>query len=78
MKDAIHFVKLKIDECIDCDIDGLKLIHGYHHGTRLRDYFRSDLFREEMKNEGKIIGISSIRDLGYTLIKVNKQKYKKK
>jgi len=72
LKDAIYYVKLKIEECIECGIDGLKLIHGYHHGTRLRDYFRSEIFREEMKNKGLTIGLSSIRDLGYTLIKVNK------
>ena len=77
LKEAILYVISKLEDCINRGVDGLKLIHGYHHGTVLRDYFRSEKFKKDMKRVGLIIGISNIRDLGYTLINVNIQTLQK-
>ena len=72
LKDSIVYIESKLEECINRGVNGLKLIHGYHKGTRLRDYFRSDKFKTDMKDAGFIINIANIRDLGYTLVGVSK------
>ena len=77
LKEAIIYVESKLEECIDRGVGGLRLIHGYHHGTILREYFRSEKFKIDMTHVGLIIGIYNIKDLGYTLIRVNMEKLKK-
>jgi len=74
LKDAIIHVESKLKEYIALGVGGLKLIHGYHHGTTLRDYFRSEKFKIDMKRVGFIINVSNIRDLSYTLIRINMEK----
>ncbi len=71
LKEAIIYVESKLEGSIDRSVGGLKLIHGYPHGTILREYFRSEKFKLEMKRGGLITGLSNIRDLGYTLVRVN-------
>ncbi|TKJ22449.1 MAG: hypothetical protein CEE43_06040 [Promethearchaeota archaeon Loki_b32] len=77
LKEAIFYVEEKLEECIDRGIGGLKLIHGYHHGTILQEYFRSEKFKIDMKRVGLFISISNIRDLGYTLVKINMEELQK-
>lgn len=77
LQDAIFFIEEKLEECIDRGIEGVEIIHGYHHGTRLREYIRSEKFTEDMSRVGLNVSLSSIRDLGYTRIKVNMQKLPK-
>ena len=69
---SIVYVESKLEECINRGVNGLKLIHSYYKGTTLRDYFRSDKFKTNMKDAGFIISFVNIRDLGYTLVGVSK------
>ncbi len=77
LKEAMVYVESKLEKCVYRGVSGLKLIHGYHHGTILREYFRSDKFKVDMKQTGLIISISNIKDLGYTQIRVNIEKLQK-
>ena len=49
VKDALIIVTEKLKECQTNNNKGIKIIHGYHRGHALRDYFRSHLFIREMK-----------------------------
>jgi len=46
---------------IDCGVDGLLIVHGYHSGTKIRDYFRHKF---EDKRVIKIVAA----DAGETLL----------
>jgi len=77
LKDAIIDVEEKLEECKDRGVEGLKIIHGYHHGTTLREYFQSNKFKEDMKCAGLIISLVHIKNLGDTQIGVEMQKLQK-
>ena len=57
VKDALIKVKEKLKECQTNNNKGIKIIHGYHRGQALRDYFRSQLFIKEMKKVGLYVRI---------------------
>jgi len=57
VKDALIKVKVKLKECQTNNKKGIKIIHGYHRGHALRDYFRSQLFIKEMKKVGLYVRI---------------------
>ncbi|MBD3216049.1 MAG: hypothetical protein GF311_25780 [Candidatus Lokiarchaeota archaeon] len=57
LKDAIEEVIVHLGQCKEYETKGLILIHGYHHGQTLKNYFRSNSFIREMKNAGFKISI---------------------
>ncbi len=68
LEEAIHYVKDKLYECHKNNVLGLKLIHGYHHGQVLQNYFRSIKFINDMKHAGYIVKVLSVKEAGMTQI----------
>jgi len=66
VKEAILKVKETLIECDELGDTEITLIHGYHYGHALRDYFRSTEFIREMKNFGFAIDLVQITDPGTT------------
>ena len=67
LKDAIDEILYKCDECKELGDSTLEIIHGHKHGTRIRDYIRSDGFTKELTNSGFIIAVGDISDPGATI-----------
>ncbi len=59
------------------DNDEIKIFLTRYFGGFLRENFRSDKFKVDMKQTGLIISISNIKDLGYTQIRVSIEKLQK-
>lgn len=71
LEEAIEEIFWKVEEGIIMEDNELGIIHGYHHGQVLKNFFRSQKFREEMHNRGyEINRIGNKQDPGYTAFKV--------
>lgn len=66
VKEAIFKVKEKLIEYNKLGCKEMILIHGYHYGHALRDYFRSSEFVRAMKNFGFALNNFQLTDLGTT------------
>ena len=56
LNEAIDEILYKFDECKECGEDTLQIIHGYKHGTKIKDYIRSSGFESEMAKNGRRYG----------------------
>ena len=70
LEEAIEEILYKFDECKECRDDSLQLIHGYMHGTAIRDYIRSDKFLSEVGKMGSEIIKRSFSQEGVTIFKL--------
>ena len=52
LSDAIIEVFHALEECAVNEDINLEIVHGYYHGTVLRNYFRSQRFLQEATREG--------------------------
>ena len=52
LSEAIIEVFHALEECAVNEDKLLEVVHGYYHGTVLRDYFRSKRFLQEAAREG--------------------------
>jgi len=66
LKDAIDEIMFKFDECKGIGDNTLEVIHGHKHGTRIRDYIRSDGFLNDASQNGHIIINNDFSDNGAT------------
>ncbi|MBA7641328.1 hypothetical protein ES703_49005 [subsurface metagenome] len=53
LKDALDDIMVRFDECRDLRDNTLEIIHGYKHGTRIKDYIRSDGFLIDLYEDSK-------------------------
>jgi len=70
LRDSIWEIKEKLNERRTYSTVGLKIIHGFHHGQVLKEYFRSNKFVEEMKNSGFKIKLLDVTNDGFTIVSV--------
>jgi len=70
LKDAIDEIMIKFDECEEIGDIILVIIHGHKHGTRIRDYIRSDGFLNEVNRKGHKITNKSFSDKGVTIFQI--------
>ena len=68
VKEANIYVTGELIRCREKGFKGIKIVHGYRHGHSLRDYFRSQIFIDEMKKTGFNIKIVRISKPGETCI----------
>jgi len=52
LSDAIIEVYHALEECAVNEDKLLEIVHGYYHGTVLRNYFRSKRFLQQTAREG--------------------------
>jgi len=52
LSEAIIEVFHALEECAVNEDKSLEIVHGYYHGTVLRNYFRSKRFLKETAREG--------------------------
>ena len=52
LSEAIIEVFHALEECTVNDDKSLEIVHGYYHGTVLRNYFRSKRFLQEAAKDG--------------------------
>ncbi|MFX1569002.1 MAG: Smr/MutS family protein [Promethearchaeota archaeon] len=67
LKDAIDEILIKFDECKEIGDNVLEIIHGHKHGTRIRDYIRSDGFVSDASQNGHTIIGKNFSDDGITI-----------
>lgn len=67
LKDAIDEILIKLDECEELGDKTLEVIHGYKHGTRIRNYIRSDGFLNDVARNGYIITGKNFSDKGVSI-----------
>lgn len=61
-----------LEECIINDDDELEIVHGYQHGSVLKNYILSTSFINDMKKEGFILKLKSKKNEGSTIFLVSK------
>lgn len=66
-----------LQECIVNGDDELEIVHGYRHGTVLKDYIRSNSFIQDMKKDGIIVKLKLYLNQGSTVFIVSKSVQKK-
>ena len=71
---AKNAVEEKIRESVMLGIDRINIIHGYHGGTVLRDYFLSKKFYIDMKIKGFYVKGIKMLNYGSTIFKIHKIK----
>lgn len=70
LKDAIDEIMYKFDECKELGDSVLEIIHGHKHGTRIKNYIRSDGFFNEVFRNGHEIVSKSFSDAGKTIFHI--------
>ena len=61
---------LSFDECRE-NMDGrLEIVHGYKHGTAIRDYIRSDRFLNDIAKVGHAIISANFTDAGASIFQL--------
>ena len=70
LKDAIDEIMIKFDECEGVGDHTLEIIHGHKHGTRIRDFIRSEGFLSEVTRNGYIIANKNFSDKGATIFQL--------
>ncbi len=64
----------KFDECKELGDNFLEIIHGHKHGTRIKNYIRSDgFFRDFIRNGHEIIS-KNYSDDGKTIFQLKSKK----
>jgi len=70
LEDAIDEIMIKFDECEQIGDNILVIIHGHKHGTRIRDYIRSDGFLKDANQKGHKITNKDFSDKGVTIFQL--------
>ena len=70
LNEAIDEILYKFDECKECGEDILQIIHGHKHGTKIRDYIRSNGFISEMVKNGNTFVKKSFSQEGVSIFKL--------
>lgn len=78
LDDAIEEIMIKFDECVDLGDNSLEIIHGHKHGTRIKDYIRSNGFLKEAARNGYEIVSKNFADGGVTIFQLESSKKKSK
>ena len=66
LSDAIIEVYHALEECAVNEDKLLEIVHGYYHGTVLRNYFRSKRFLQQTAREGYNLRIVKSSNPGKT------------
>jgi len=66
LSEAIIEVFHALEECAVNEDKSLEIVHGYYHGTVLRNYFRSKRFLQKASKEGYNIRINKSPNPGKT------------
>jgi len=74
LKDAIDEIMYKFDECKEFGDNTLEIIHGHKHGTRIKNYIRSDGFFKEVFRNGHEIINKNFSDDGKTIFQIKSLK----
>jgi len=78
LDDAIEEIMIKFDECVELGDKSLEIIHGQKHGTRIKDYIRSNGFLKEVARNGYEIISKNFSDGGVTIFQLEPLKTKSK
>jgi len=62
LKDALDEIMVKLDECRELGDTTLEIIHGYKHGTTIKDYISSDGFIKDVARNGHKITSKNFSD----------------
>jgi len=70
LDDAVDEILYSLDECKELQDFLLEIIHGYRHGSNIREYVRSNGFLKEMASKGYNLSIKSASDSGLTILEL--------
>jgi len=70
LNDALDEIMIKFDECRKLGDNTLEIIHGYKHGTIIKDYIRSDGFIKDVARNGHEIESKNFSDKGVTVFQL--------
>lgn len=70
LKDALDEIMVKLDECRELGNNTLEIIHGYKHGTIIKDYIRSDGFITDVARNGHEFASKNFSDKGVSLFQL--------
>jgi len=70
LDDALDEILYKLEECREIRDFTFEIIHGYKHGTKIRDYIRSDLFLKDLSRRGYNLSLRNISDKGTTVFEL--------
>ncbi len=70
LKDALDEIMVKLDECKELGDTILEIIHGYKHGTKIKDYLRSDGFLTDLARNGHKITSKDFSDKGVSIFQL--------
>jgi len=77
LEDAKEKICYSLDECRD-NMDGtLRIVHGHHHGTAIRDYIRSNRFLNDISKIGHSLTSTNFKDEGMSILHLKLPKRKK-
>ncbi len=74
LKDALDEIIIKFDECKELGDNTLEIIHGYKHGTIIKDYVRSDGFIKDVARNGHEIASKNFSDKGVTIFQLKQSR----
>ena len=74
LDDAVEEIWIKFDECIELGDFSLEIIHGYKHGTIIKDYIRSNGFLQKAARNGYEIVSKNFSDKGVTIFQIKSSK----
>ena len=68
--EAMIEVDYAIRECIGDGESQITIVHGFHSGSVLKNYFRSARFIRDMKKSGVSIKVTNTSNLGHTIVNI--------
>jgi len=74
LNEALDEIMIKFYECVELQDFSLEIIHGYKHGTRIKDYIRSSGFMKEAARIGYEIVSKNFADKGVTIFQLKPSK----
>ncbi len=77
LDDALDEIMYKLDECKEVQDSILEIIHGYKHGSKIREYIRSNKFLNITIQKGFVLRIKKLPDPGITIIELSGAKSQK-
>ncbi len=74
VEEAIDEILYKLEECRELEVIKIEIIHGYRHGTKIREYIRSYKFNKEISRKGYQITQKNQINQGSTILELKTQK----
>ena len=74
LDDALDEISYKLEECREIGDFILEIIHGYKHGTKIKDYLMLDLFLKEFSHRGYYLSLRNISNKGTTIFELKTTK----